>query len=155
MDAIIRKFEQKDERELKKLILEFKKFEGQYEAGFLLDEAAVEELYKIEINGDGKFVYVATIDKDIVAFISFEKSMKNDPLISKEIDVVYISGLFVSEECRGKGIATELMKIATDWAKLQNIKYLKLLMFTKNELARKYYFSQGFDDYESTMIREI
>jgi len=95
------------------------------------------------------------ISQEMVEFIAFEESFKNDPLIAENIPVVYISALFILEEHRSKGLAQRLMKLPEDFAKEKNIKFLKLLMFTKNQLARDFYFKWGFEDYESTMIKEI
>jgi len=148
-------FEPRHQLELQKLIKAFKQFEGQYEPAFKLDNQSVEELYNVEMIGEGKYVYCARYEKEMVGFIAFEESFKNDPLIAENIPVVYISALFILEEHRSKGLAQRLMKLPEDFAKEKDIKFLKLLMFTENQLARDFYFKWGFEDYESTMIKEI
>jgi len=148
-------FEPKHRLELQRLIKAFKQFEGQYEPAFKLDNQSVQELYNLEMIGAGKHVYSVRYEKEMVGFIAFGESIKNDPLIAENIPVVYISALFVLERHRGEGLAQRLMQLPEDFAKAKNIKFLKLLMFTRNQLARDFYFKSGFENYESTMIKEI
>lgn len=155
MSYTIEKFEDSYKSELKRLIKDFKKFESVYEPAFKTDNKSVDDLYNSEMVGEDKQVYLALLDNELVGFISFEKSSKNDPLIAEHIPALYISGLFIDEKHRGQGLAQKLMERSEQFAKEKNIKFIKLLMFTKNQLARDFYFKYGFEDYESSMIKEL
>jgi ribosomal protein S18 acetylase RimI-like enzyme len=155
MDYQIRKSTSSDESELKRLIKEFKLFESAYESKFRTDDDAVNELYESEMIGDGNHVHVVQLSNSLVGFVAFKESTKNDPLIVEPIPVVYVVGIYIEETHRSKGLAVKLMDIVKAFAKSKNIKFLKLVMFTKNQTAKSFYDKYGFEDYEVTMIKEL
>ena len=47
------------------------------------------------------------------------------------------------------------MKRAEDFTKENSLKYVKLIVFSENENAIGLYKSLGFENYETTMIKEV
>lgn len=155
MDYEISKFEKGDVHNLKELIKLLKKHEAQSEPSFKVDDDAVDRMYDFELVGKNKYIYIVKYNNKIVGFVSFEESNLIDPYVADSIPAVYISALFIKREYRGKGLAQKLMDIVENFAKENGIKFIKLLTFSKNQLARDFYFKSGFEDYESTMIKEL
>lgn len=155
MDYKISKLEKSDIHNLKDLIKPLKQHEGQYEPSFKVDDGAVDRMYDVELTGRNKYIYIVKDNNEVLGFISFEESTLIDPAVADNIPAVYISALFIKPEYRGKGLAQRLIGIAENFAKEKGIKFIKLLTFSKNQLARDFYFKSGFEDYESTMIKEL
>lgn len=63
-----------------------------------------------------------TEDVDILHRFSFY-SYKDEP------NVLYLSGLYVNEECRNKGIGTKILEVADEVAKSLNCHVIRLLKF--------------------------
>jgi aminoglycoside 6'-N-acetyltransferase I len=155
MSQEIRLIQQKDEQELKNLVKEFKQYESTFEEAFRTSDESVNQLYNSELIGEGNNTYVYEIENNLAGFITFHETSKNDLLITDPIPALYIAGLFVRSEYRKRGIAKGLMEIAENYAKSKNIKFIKLIMFSNNSLARKFYSELGYDDYETTLIKEL
>jgi ribosomal protein S18 acetylase RimI-like enzyme len=156
MNILIRQYKKEDEIQLKKCILELKLFESKFDSYYLTDKNSVDKLFLeiIKEKDNGGEILVAQEEKKIVGFISLAITTKNDELILKKINVLYISDMVVLPEYRGQGIGTMLLQKAEDLAKQKKIKFLKLIVFAQNVKAKKLYEEFGFTDYEVTMIRE-
>jgi ribosomal protein S18 acetylase RimI-like enzyme len=74
--------------------------------------------------------------------------MYNDPVIWKEKDAdpaVYLHRIAVNPEFKGKGMVKEIRKWATDHARENNKKYLRMDTWGNNENIRRYYTECGFN----------
>jgi ribosomal protein S18 acetylase RimI-like enzyme len=149
---LIRPYEPKDATQLKACINELKRFESQFDSDYLVGTEATERLFEHLIS---KTIFVAETEGQVVGLISLEFQLKNDELIVRKVDTVYISDMVVLPDYRGQGIGELLIKKAEEYAKDQGIKYLKLIVFSKNQLARNLYFKMNFADYESAMLKKL
>ncbi len=155
MEIKVRKYSKSsDEQGVKECIKELKKFEGQFDPDYYVDNDSVDLLLK-DLEQDIENIIVAEGEGNIVGFISFNEDVKNDHLIVKEIPVLYISDLVVRKDYRSHGIGKLLMQEVERIAKEKGIQYLKLTVFSKNSLADNFYKKYGFDDYEKIMIKEL
>lgn len=145
-----------DELGVKKCILELKKYEGQFDHDYLTDENSVEKLFSDiqEEKKKGGEIFVAKSNGQIVGFASLSIVNKNDELIVKKVDTVYISDMSVLPEYRNMGIGRKLLDKANEFAKEKGIKYIKLIVFADNIKAMSLYEKKGFKNYEVTMLKK-
>lgn len=157
MNFNIRTYTPKDETAVKKCITELKKYESQFDPDYSTSEESVNRLFIsiLKEKENGGEIFVAESNDKVIAFASLGIDDKNDELIVNKIPTAYISDIIVLEEYRGKGIGKALLKKAEDFAKEKGLKYIKLIVFSENNKASGLYKSFGFEDYETTMIKEI
>lgn len=157
MTLNIHTYTPQDESGIKQCITELKNYESQFDPDYCTNEESVNRLFKsiLKEKEDGGEIFVAENNNNIIGFVSLGIDDKNDELIVNKIPTVYISDIVVLKEYRGKGIGKELMKKAEDFTKEKGLKYLKLIAFAENSNAIGLYKSLGFEDYETTMIKEI
>lgn len=154
----IRKFTEKDEKPVKECISELKKWETQFDKDYRVSEESVIELYDSIVDPieDGKaHIFVAEINDEVVGFISCSYENKDDELICKKVPCLYISDLVIKERFRSRGIGKLLMKRAEKLAKRENMKYLKLDVYSKNIKAIKFYGDLGFNDHLRSMLKPL
>jgi ribosomal protein S18 acetylase RimI-like enzyme len=154
----ILKYNESDILQLMELIKELKAFEGQYDEDYLTGDESnnllIEEITKPVNSGYGE-IFVAEEMGQIIGFISFNTDIKNMEGIFAKVQVVYVSDIVVQKYHRGKGVGKLLLAEAENYARLKGIKYLKLVLFDKNISAKKFYESNGFENYEVTMLKEL
>jgi ribosomal protein S18 acetylase RimI-like enzyme len=157
MEFAIRPYKESDSEQIKKLILELKLYEGQFDPDYRTDWDSVKDLFKI-LQGDrekGGEIFVAENKGNIIGFIALALQKKNSALVEKDKGVVYISELCVMQDYRGKGIGGDLLDEATEFAKAKGIGLLKLSTFFDNKIAREMYERRGFRHYVTVMLKDI
>jgi len=154
---VIREYYRPDELGVKKCILELKKYESQFDLDYLTDDISVSKLFEDIQKGkeNGGEIFVAETEGKIVGFISLNIVNKNDELITKRVDTVYISDMVVLPEYRNRGIGKKLLDKAEEFTKERKIKYIKLIVFADNEVVKKLYEEKGFSSYEVTMLKKV
>lgn len=157
MKVKIREYQSSDEKDVKKCITELKQYESAFDEDYFTNQKSVNNLLKhiLESRKKGGQLFVAEVNGQVVGFISWEIENKNDELIVKKVDSVYISDIVVLPEYRGKGIGKKLLERADEFAKEKKIPYVKLIIFSANKKVRSIYEDTGFRDYETTMIKKI
>jgi ribosomal protein S18 acetylase RimI-like enzyme len=155
MNIQIRPYSSEDAPSVKKCIFQLKQIEGDYDPDFFTDTTAVNKLFLkiLEKIGEKGAVFVAETNDEVVGFISLQVENKNDPLICKKVDCVYISDIAVLENYRGVGIGMKLLQAGEKYAQVKKIKYLKLNVCAKNQKAMDLYQRFGFHDYEAILLK--
>ena len=97
-------------------------------------------------------IYVAELDKEVVAFLSVE--------VYKDDGYVYLDDLSVTEKCRNEGIGTKLISMAEDYCKSIGIPVIVFHVEKTNERAHKLYQNLGYLDNEDQgsrmrMVKEL
>ena len=151
MKTLIREYKPDDFESLRKCVIDLKKFESQFDSDYLISNESVNNLLN-EIRKEK--IFVAEIENKVVGFISLRIENKNDELIVNRIDSLYVSDFSVLLDFRGKGIGHKLMSKAEDFARDMKIKYIKLIVFSKNK-AVEIYKEMGFVEYETTMLKMV
>jgi len=158
MEIIIRPYEEKDEKEFKKSIIDLQNFECDFDPEMLSGEATVDAWFNhiLEENRkkDGQ-IFVAEVDENVVGFISLRIEPKVEEILLPNIKSVFVSDFIVNREFRGKGIGKLLMAKAYEYAKEKNIPYIKLSVFSANTNAKEMYRKLGFEDQSVTMIKKL
>ncbi len=128
----------------------------QYERTFDLNvrkEFVVSEYYKTKMKNCNYFIKLALDEEKPVAFIcGFLKNMKGTLVYES---VAKIDAIYIKEEYRGKGIATNLINEFISWCKNKNIKEIDIGVFLANEKAYKLYKKLGFVDNIMYLKKEI
>ena len=153
MDTTIREAKDTDQSQILELINSLKQFDSQFDEHYKTDKQSVVDLYD-EIKSKGQ-IFVSVIERKVVGFVSVEINNKNDKLIEETIPVAYISDIVISPEFRNQGIGTKLLETVEIWAKNKDIRFLKLIVFSDNNNAKKIYSNFGFKEYETTMLKDL
>lgn len=158
MKVKIREYQPSDKTGVKKCINELKNYESLFDEDYLTGRKAVEALFKNLLRSrktkDGQ-IFVAEVNDKVVGFISLEIENKNDELIVGKVNSVYISDLVVLSKYRRRGIGKKLLQKADEYAKKKNISFIKLIVFSDNKEAKRFYKKAGFRNYESTLLKKI
>lgn len=70
-------------------------------------------------------------------------------------DTCLLDGLYVLEEYRNNGIATNLLNEAIDRCKKLNVKYIDINVMEKNEIAKNIYRKMNFNNFEIKLRKNI
>ena len=148
MDFLYRKAEKSDSEIIAELFIEMLRtiyntddVEG-YKSGYL-------DKYFSE--GED-LIYVAELNKEVVAFLSVEVYRKDS--------YVYLDDLSVTEKYRDKGIGTKLISLAEDYSKDIGVSAIVFHVEKTNENAHKLYRKLGYMDNEDQgnrmrMVKEL
>jgi ribosomal protein S18 acetylase RimI-like enzyme len=103
----------------------------------------------------GRFSHlvVAELTGDIVGFVAAR--IRTLPPHLGGGPAGFISEVFVSNECRGHGLAAKMMASALDWFRLQGVGRVELQVLTENESARKLYQKLGWREELVQMVCSI
>jgi ribosomal protein S18 acetylase RimI-like enzyme len=145
----IRRAAESDKEELFPLVLQsqlFQKQEVEKETIQKIDQFKenTRENFEKWFGEEDKEYFVAEENGKIIGFIL----LMTDDVVS---NTVSLSDVFVKEECRKQGFATELVNHAIDWSKESGAKEIVLAVGKNNtqaiELYRKAGFTEKEDDY--------
>jgi ribosomal protein S18 acetylase RimI-like enzyme len=102
--------------------------------------------------------------KDRAIFIAIENDKIIGIILGKIIDTLsiakfkkrgYISNLYILPEHRRKGVAKRMVRELMRWFKVNNIKNLRLEVYSKNRPALNVYNELGFKEYATKMKKDI
>jgi len=88
-------------------------------------------------DNDERIIFVAEDDKKIIGYLSL--------CIYKELNYIYLDDYSVSEKYRGRGIGSNLLNMAIEYANKLNIDNLKTHVESANLESRKFYKKKGFE----------
>lgn len=91
--------------------------------------------------------FLYEIDDNFVGFINI--SIRNDYVNgTNSSPVAFVEAIYVIEECRGKGIARELLKVAEIFARENGCTQLASDCLITNTVSEKFHKSCGFEETE-------
>ena len=123
-----RKATKKDAKQLDSLLTKLIEDEREYDPN--LEIIIVRDFYINYINDDTKYLYLCEEDNKIVGYTYLIKNENN----------IKIDSLYVEKEYRNKGIATNLINEAINYAKLNNKNCITLNVLENNLKAKKLYY---------------
>lgn len=115
---------------LNKLVLDERKYDNS-----ISEDAKILNYFKYMIRQKYNFLLGYYIDNNIVGY-TFIKGIDKETAL--------LDGLYVEEEYRNKGIATELIKTAFETCKNNKIKFLDVNVMYQNKEAQSLYNKLGF-----------
>lgn len=85
--------------------------------------------------------------KERVKWLAFDERKQLRAILTAEIlwDWVYIDELWISQDCRGKGLGRKLMQLAEEFARSQSLQGLWL--WTQSWQAEGFYERLGYDQF--------
>ncbi len=103
-------------------------------------------------SGSEDLIYVAELDKEVVAFLSIEVYRKDS--------YVYLDDLSVTKKCRDKGVGTKLISLAENYVKDLGVSAIVFHVEKTNEGAHRLYRKLGYLDHEDQgsrmlMVKEL
>lgn len=115
---------------LNKLVLDERKYDNS-----ISEDAKILNYFKYMIRQKYNFLLGYYIDNNIVGY-TFIKGIDKETAL--------LDGLYVEEEYRNKGIATELITTAFEICKNNKIKFLDVNVMYQNKEAQSFYNKLGF-----------
>lgn len=115
---------------LNKLVLDERKYDNS-----ISEDAKILNYFKYMIRQKYNFLLGYYIDNNIVGY-AFIKGIDKETAL--------LDGLYVEEEYRNKGIATELIKTAFETCKNNKIKFLDVNVMYQNKEVQSLYNKLGF-----------
>lgn len=106
-----------------------------------LQPSAMEEELEIYLEDEDSGVFIAQEGNRIQGFASFHKDEKIQ-------NCLYLSSLHVSEEDRGKGIGTQLIRKVLEHGREKGFQKMSICIFVENSKAGNLYRKMGARHYE-------
>lgn len=96
-------------------------------------------------------------DKNVILLAYYLNDLIVGYILIRKInkDVCLLDGLYVLEEYRNNGIATNLLNEAIDRCKKLNVKYVDINVMEKNEIAKNIYRKMNFNIFEIKLRKNI
>ena len=104
------------------------------------DHADLELLLKDE----NRPILIADVDGAVAGYAFCILQDIQDDTVLCDRKVLYIDDICVDENCRGQGIATQLYRHVTEYAKNQGYGFITLNVWAGNDNAQKFYEHLGF-----------
>lgn len=106
----------------------------------------VKDFFEKIYNNDNNVIFCAKIDNEIVGYIYCRFDLDcTGPMLHQE---ALIDGLYVKNEYRRRGIASNLISHAKKWVEDKNIKCLYINVLEENRYAMNLYYKNGFENFE-------
>ena len=99
------------------------------------------------------FVALDAAERDVHGFLL--GGLRTSPPIAQPKRIGYISDLFVSVECRGRGIGTKLVDAAETWFLSQGVASYELTVATANPDAVSFWKRRGLDVVMMTLHKPL
>lgn len=126
---------------LNKLVLDERKYDNS-----ISEDTKIFNYFKYMIRQKYNFLLGYYIDNNIVGY-TFIKGVDKETAL--------LDGLYVEEEYRNRGIATELITTAFKICKNNKIKYLDVNVMYENKEAKKLYNKFGFENLRIGLRKSI
>lgn len=118
-----------------------------------LDTDKVEKRKRRKIKEKGNYIYVAIEDEEFIGLIS-SKVKESAPVFSRG-DKLKITELYVTENYRREGVASELLDRMESLAEEESCETIELDVNKANESARELYRENGFEVERERMFKEV
>lgn len=136
MDFVYRKAELSDSKRIAELFEEMLRTVYHTEDVKGYEEGYLDRFF----SGGDDLIYVAELEKEVVAFLSVE--------VYREDGYIYLDDFSVTAGCRGQGIGTKLISLAEDYSESSGIPAIVLHVEKTNEGAHRLYRKLGYLDHE-------
>jgi GNAT superfamily N-acetyltransferase len=108
--------------------------------GYPSDTQTMQQRLEVTVNSSEHAVYVCCDDTALQAWIHIMRTFHLESGFGAEI-----AGLIVSEQCRGQGLGSRLIRQAEDWAKSQGFDRLRVRCRAERTGAHAFYRTLGFE----------
>lgn len=151
MKYSIRKATINDAEDIDKLLTLLIRDEKKYDSN-TNEFFTVDKFYENIIPNDSNAVFVATCNNKIIGYLFGYILNNGDVDIDKTSK---LDALFVLEEYRNNGIATNLINEFKEWSINNKAKYMEVQVLNDNEEAYKLYSKEKFVPFKSILINKL
>ncbi len=155
-EIIYRKARKSDLDSLSVLAMELNEFHDSKEDYFELkieNKSRMKSFFEQSIASKNHLFFVAEKDKEIIAYVHANISTR-PPIFVHEKEV-YIGAMFTKKEYRKKGIANKLFLEVKKFAKENKLRFIQLRVYSKNNVAKKFYKALGFEVMLDYMVKKV
>ena len=132
-----------------KCLIELQDFEREIDprmpAGKDIAAEYVDHLFQRCIDCDGQ-ILIAEKDNEIAGYTSVFAKVVSEEIDDGKLEYGLISDIVVMQKFRGSGIGGDLMDAAESYARKRKVKWLRIGVMARNELATNMYRSRGFEE---------
>lgn len=151
MEYNIRKATINDADDIDKLLTLLIRDEKKYDSN-TNEFFTVDKFYENIIPNDLNAVFVATCNNKIIGYLFGYILNNGDVYIDK---ISKLDALFVLEEYRNNGIATNLINKFKEWSINNKVKYMEVQVLNDNEEAYKLYSKEKFVPFKSILMNKL
>ena len=112
-----------------------------------------ENIYRAKLEQENSYFTFVKNNDNICGFLY--GYFVNLPSLFAENKVGYLDTVFISKECRGKGLSSVMKDEFLSWLKEREIKNCRVNIVTTNENAIAIYKKWGFTTNEKLLTREL
>lgn len=156
---LIREYRGGDEKGLEQCFIELQEFERKVEplrkSGESIAASYVSSLCQRLTHKGGGRLFVAENEAQIVGFACAFARESLDHELNEMVQVAYLTDLVVLPEVRAHGIGKLLLEAVETFAKSEGAAAMTLHVLAANELARSFYSSNGYAEYELTLLKRL
>ena len=91
-------------------------------------------------------IFLAEVDGDIAGYVTILTKVSSGELEDGDIEYGLVADLLVRKNHRGSGIGRKLLAAAESYARIQNVKWLRIAALAGNRQAIELYDSMGFSN---------
>jgi ribosomal protein S18 acetylase RimI-like enzyme len=138
-----------DFNQLRDCMIELQDFERNIDSRMpsgeeIADEYIAEMLHRCR-QCDGQ-VLVADVDGNIAGYVTILNRVQSDDLDDGNIEFGLVADLVVKEAFRGSGLGRTLMQSAEEYARDNDVRWLRISVMSANQGARQLYSNLGFEE---------
>ncbi len=138
-----------DFKQLRDCMIELQDFERNIDSRMpsgeeIADEYIAEMLHRCR-QCDGQ-VLVADVDGNIAGYVTILNRVQSDDLDDGNIEFGLVADLVVKEAFRGSGRGRTLMQSAEEYARDNDVRWLRISVMSANQGARQLYSNLGFEE---------
>lgn len=142
---------------IKKLWVEFLKYSEEFHSVFAIRKGAEDHMEKTFLRpamNDKKHQVLVALDGGKAVGYAIAKINEELP-IKKNIRTACVDHLFVTKDCRRKGVGGKMYTEILKWFTAEGVNRVEIQVIAKNKLACSFWRKQGYGDFQHTWEREI
>lgn len=149
--------EEKHISDIRELWIEFLKYSEELHPVFAIGEGAAEHM-------EHNFLRPALQDKNQQVILALDDARALGYAVAKMQERLpkqhgFVTGvidhLFVAQDCRRRGIGSQLYAGVLEWYKVAGVNRVEVQLLAKNKVACSFWKKQGYGDFEYIWEREI
>jgi ribosomal protein S18 acetylase RimI-like enzyme len=108
---------------------------------------------RAHVSNDDAVAYLAYRSDTPIGYATAQ--IQTPPPMVEQIPECHIIELFVEEDARRQGVATELLSKVENWALTQDSEYVKLMVKSDNHAAIDLYELEGYENNRQSMYKPL
>jgi diamine N-acetyltransferase len=115
----------------------------------------VDAFFKSVVNNEHAVVFLALDNETPVGYALLLRMQANDNPFQYSRNYLLLDQLLVLKDHQNKGIGTQLMEAAVEYAQNEDIKTIELNHWTNNDSARRFFNKHHFEYFNKKMSRTL